>query len=88
MSYLQKIQDMYRMIGEGKTMEALEQYYHDDVVVIDGNSPLSNGKAEQRKAVEQWESMVTETHGGGVGFMTAHEDDAVTMVESWADVTF
>jgi len=88
MSYLQKIQDMYRMIGENQTMEALEQYYHDDVVVIDGQEAPRHGKAAQRKAVEQWESMVVETHGGGVGAITAHEDDAVTMVESWAEVTF
>ncbi len=57
-------------------------------LVIDGNSAPRNGKAEQRKAVEQWESMVAETHGGGVGAITVHEDDAATMVESWAEVTF
>jgi ketosteroid isomerase-like protein len=88
MSYLQKIQDMYRLIGEGKVMEALDQYYHDDVVVIDGKEAPRQGKETQREAVQQWMEMVRDMHGDGVGAITANEADGVTTVESWTDVTF
>jgi len=88
MSYLAKIQEMYGMIGQGKSMEALEKFYHDDVVVIDGTSAPRDGKAEQRKALEDWSNMIQEMHGGGVGSITANEETGVTSVESWVDVTF
>jgi len=88
MSYLDKITEMYAMIGEGKSMEALEKFYHDDVVVIDGPSEPRNGKDEQRKAIQDWYGMVKEVHGGGVGSITSDEKNGVTSVESWMEVTF
>ncbi len=88
MSYLNTITEMYAMIGEGKSMEALEKFYHDDVVVIDGHSEPRNGKAAQRKALQDWHEMIKETHGGGVGSITSDEKNGVTSVESWLDITF
>lgn len=88
MSYLQQIKDMYAMIEAGQTMEALDKYYHDDVVVIDGTSDPRNGKEEQRKAVEQWVAMVKEFHGSGFNAITANEETGETSVESWTEITF
>jgi ketosteroid isomerase-like protein len=88
MSHLQQIKDMYAMIQAGQSMEALEKYYHDDVVVIDGTSPPRHGKAEQRKAVEQWFGMVKDFHGSGVNAITANEETGMTSVESWSEITF
>ena len=36
MSYLEKSQALQAMIGQGKSLEALDQFYHDNVVVVDG----------------------------------------------------
>ena len=88
MSYLQKITEMYAMIGQGKSMEALEQFYADNVVVIDGPSPARNSKDEQRQAVQQWFGRVKEFHGSGTGSITANEEAGTTTVESWTDITF
>ncbi|MEM9985518.1 MAG: nuclear transport factor 2 family protein [Bacteroidota bacterium] len=88
MTHLEKIQDMYRMIGEGKTMDAFEKYYHDDVTVIDGTAAPRNGKAEQRKAIQEWYGMIKEFHGSGVSAITADEENGITSVESWTDITF
>lgn len=76
------------MIGEGKSMEALEKFYHDKVIVIDGKEAPRNGKDAQKKAVQQWYGMIKEMHGGGVGAITSDEENGVTMVESWVDITF
>lgn len=88
MSYLQKAQELQAMIGQGQSMDALDKFYHDKVVVIDGNSAPRNGKAEQRAALEQWMNMVKEVHGGGVGAITSDEDNGITTAESWMEVTF
>ncbi|GAB4411771.1 MAG: hypothetical protein OHK0039_17240 [Bacteroidia bacterium] len=87
MSYLQKIEDMYRLIGENKAMEALDTYYHDDVVVVDGLEAPRHGKEAQREALGMWFSTIKEMHGGGVGAITANEAQATTSVESWTEIT-
>ena len=86
MTYLEKAQDLQRMIGEGKSMEALEKYYADNVVVVDDRQ-VRNGKEEQRQAVNQWGQMVKEMHGMGHGVITSDETNGVTTAESWVDFT-
>ena len=87
MSYQAKIQEMYDMIAQGQSMEALDKFYHDDAVVIDGTSEPRNGKEAQRKAVQEWFGMVKEFHGSGTGAMTANEETGVTTVASWTEIT-
>ncbi|MEL6632110.1 MAG: nuclear transport factor 2 family protein [Bacteroidota bacterium] len=88
MSYQAKVRQMYDMIDKGQAMEALDQYYHDDVVVIDGLSEPRNGKEAQRKALAEWFGSVKDYHGSGVSAITANEDEGITTVESWTEITF
>ena len=88
MSYLQKAQELQAMIGQGQSMEALDKFYHDNVVVIDGGMAARNGKEEQRAAIAEWFKMVKEVHAGGVGAITSDEDNGVTTAETWMEVTF
>lgn len=88
MSCLENAKTLYQMMDQGNMMEAFEKFYHDDVVVIDGNTPPRNGKDAQRKAIEGWLSMVKEVHGGGTGPIAVDEKNNVVMIESWMDVTF
>jgi len=88
MTYKEKAEDLYAMLGQGKGMEAFEKHYHNDVVAIEGDGKKREGKQVNREALQGWYSMVKEHHGGGFHAITANEEDAVTMVESWVDVTF
>ncbi|MEL6698749.1 MAG: nuclear transport factor 2 family protein [Bacteroidota bacterium] len=88
MSYQAKVRQMYDMIDKGQAMEALDQYYHEDVVVIDGLSEPRNGKEAQRKALAEWFGSVKDYHGSGVSAITANEDEGITTVESWTEITF
>ena len=45
MSYLEKAQDLYRMIGEGQLLDAFEKYYHENVVMVNGMLlPIDKGR--------------------------------------------
>ena len=77
------------MMAQNQTWEAFEKYYAENVVVIEvPTGERREGKAAQRKAIEQWFGMVQEVHGGGVGAITADEENCVTMAETWMDITF
>ncbi len=85
---LDRIKAMYGMIGEGKMMEAFEEYYDDDVVMQENAHEPRRGKDANREFEKEWMGGIKEMHGGGVGAIASNEADDVTMVESWADVTF
>ena len=80
--------DLYDRMGQGQMNEVFEEYYADNVVVVEGDGTVREGKDTQRKALKAWEESIQEWHGGGYSSLTADEDNNVTMVESWADVTF
>ena len=88
MTYLDKAKELYRMLGEGKMMDAFEKFYHQDVVMIEATGDSFSGKDRNRERMHEWEESVQEMHGGGMGHVTSDEENEVTMVESWADVTF
>ena len=88
MTYLEKAQEMYALIGQGKMMEAFEKYYHDDIVMVEATGEVRKGKDTNRKFEEEWMANVQKTHGGGVNAITSNEDQKTTMVEVWTDVTY
>lgn len=88
MSYLQKATEMYNLIEDGKSMEALEKFYADKVQVVEANGETRDGKEAQRKALQDWYGMVKEMHASGVTAITSNEETATTTVESWMEATF
>ncbi|MFY0651517.1 MAG: nuclear transport factor 2 family protein [Cyclobacteriaceae bacterium] len=89
MSVLNDATDLQNMCYEGKMMEALDKYYHDDVKITEmATGEVRQGKEAQRKAIEGWFGMVKETHDGALLSVTANEDTGIACTESWIDVTF
>lgn len=87
MSCLANAQRLCDLMGQGKSMEAFEELYHDDVVVVEANGDSRSGKDAQREAIKEWYASVKEHHGAGFGAITANEDQQTTSIESWFDIT-
>nr|WKN37765.1 nuclear transport factor 2 family protein [Tunicatimonas sp. TK19036] len=88
MTYKEKAQDLYNMINTGQLMDAFEKYYHQDCVMVEATGDKREGKEANREYEKKFVSSVKEIHGGGVEAITSSEEDKVTTVESWMDVTF
>lgn len=88
MSYLQKAKDLYAMIGQGQLLDAFEQYYHNDVVMEEAGEAPRVGKDVNREYEKKFLAMVKEIHGGGVDAFASDEENGVTMVQNWMEVTF
>ena len=88
MNYLQKVKEMYAMIGQGNVMDAFEKYYHEDIVMVEANGEMRKGKSANREFEQQWMASLKEMHGGGVTAITSNEEEGITMVETWMDTTF
>ena len=88
MSYKDQALSLYQMIGEGKLLEAFEKFYHEDVVMIEADGNTREGKDANREYEKQFLGNVQEVHDGGVHAVTSDEENGITMVESWMEVTF
>ncbi|UTW61934.1 nuclear transport factor 2 family protein [bacterium SCSIO 12741] len=88
MTYRERVIALQTMIGQGQALEAFEKYYHDDVVMIECTGDVREGKEFNREFEKNFFSSIKEMHGGGAKYITADEENGVTMVESWMDVTF
>ena len=87
MSYYDKAKDIYDMSAQGKSLDAFEKYYHKDVVMVEATGETRKGIEANRKFQADFMGMIKEMHGTGVRSITSNEKEAVTMVESWMDVT-
>ncbi|MGD8747659.1 MAG: nuclear transport factor 2 family protein [Balneolaceae bacterium] len=88
MSYLNKINDVYEHIAKGAAMDAFEQYYDENVVMILEDGTEVKGKDTNRKRENDFFDSVEEFHGMDVKAITANEEEASTAVECTMDVTF
>lgn len=88
MSFLDKAKALYEMIDQGQMLEAFEKFYHEDVVMQEATGEVRKGKDTNRQFEINWLAGVQEMHDGGVLSITSDEENGVTAVESWIDVTF
>jgi len=88
MNYSAKAKDIHEKLFSGKLMDAFEQYYHEDVVMIEASGERREGKTANREFEKKFLASMQELHGGGVVAITSNEEEGVTMVESWMDVTY
>ncbi len=85
-NYYDKAKDIYDKIYSGRLMEAFEEYYHEDCVLIEATGEVRRGKAANRAVELGFVNNIKEWKDGAVKCITANEEEGVTMVESWLDV--
>ena len=88
MTYYQRAKDLFKMIEEGKLLEALDNYYHVNVIIINDEGKERNGKEEAREYDTRLIKEIEEVLGGGVVTITSDEERGITMVEFWTELKF
>lgn len=87
MTYKERTQDIYNLIGQGKMMDAFEKYYADGVVITEPRGTWE-GKNNCREHELEFLNMVKEFHGMEVKAITSDEANGIVMHETSMDVTF
>lgn len=82
---LEKIIDLNSLVLQGKSLEAFEKYYHEEVVMQENENPPTVGKAANRSREVDFYGKVTEFRGVRPLKVTAGQN--VTMVEWHYDYT-
>ena len=88
MKYKELAKTMYQMVNNGQAMEAFEKFYHEDSTMIEATGDVRHGKDASREFELEYFKSIKEYHGGGVQNITSDEENGITMVEAWAEVTF
>ena len=88
MSYLRKARKLQSMVRGGDTVAALDEFYHPDVKVWEmPTGEIRHGREAQREAIQAWEKSIDQVHDSGNESVTADEENAVTLAETWIDLT-
>jgi hypothetical protein len=87
MTNKEKVTDLYRLITNGQLMDAFEKYYADEVVMTELGEEPRVGKELNRSYEQKFLDSIEDFHGMGIDSITADDDNAVTAVESWMDVS-
>lgn len=88
MTNLDRALDIMKMSDEGQLMEALEKYYHEDSVKVEGTGEVTEGLAANREFHKQWLASIEEVHDGGLLAIAENPETGHVFVESWVDITF
>ncbi len=88
MTYYQRAKTLFKMIEEGKLLEALDKYYSEKVIIITDEGKIRNGLAEAREYDARLLKEIEEVLGGGVETITADEERGISMVEFWIELKF
>ncbi|MEL0456260.1 nuclear transport factor 2 family protein [Flavobacteriaceae bacterium SZ-1-7] len=82
---IEKISTVNDMILQGKALEAFDEFYHEDVVMQENDSPEFVGKELNRKREEEFFNCITEFRGAKPLKVSVGEN--TTMVEWHFDYT-
>ncbi len=79
--------DIYDQIGQGKLLDAFDQYYAENVVMQELGEAPREGKVANREYEEKFLSSVEGFHGMGVTNIVSDEATGIVMLENWMDAT-
>jgi ketosteroid isomerase-like protein len=88
MSYLAKINDVYEHIGKGAAMDAFEEYYAEDIVMVLEDGTEVKGKDANRDRENEFFGNVEEFQGLEVSGISSNEETGFTAVECTMTVLF
>ncbi|HIG75184.1 MAG TPA: nuclear transport factor 2 family protein [Bacteroidetes bacterium] len=72
-------------------LDAVDQFYADDVVIVEATGESFTGKETQKERVREFMGSVAEMHDGGIRSIAAHETapgTGIAFAETWTDMTF
>ncbi|RMF61904.1 MAG: nuclear transport factor 2 family protein [Bacteroidetes bacterium] len=87
MSLRERVDELNRMILQGKILEAFEQFYADDVVMQENDEEPRVGKAVNRAYEEAFVNGLTEFRGARLENVAVDEEKGVAFCEWFFDYT-
>ena len=81
----EKLNDLNRLVLDGRALEAFGKYYHEDVLMQENSNPPTIGKEANRKREEEFFSNITAFRSAAVISLAAGED--ISFVEWKYDYT-
>ena len=79
------VEDLSKMISQGKILEAFEKYYAEDIVMQENEDAPRIGKEENRKYEEAFVNGIVEVHD--MKTLGVAWGDNYSVIESYMDVT-
>ena len=73
----ERVQDLVAYVERGQILEAIDEFYADDVVMQDNHNPPTVGKAANREREREFGAMIAEVHENRAAAVLVDGDRAV-----------
>lgn len=87
MTYKEKTEDIYNMLGQGQLLDAFDKYYGDNVILTEPRGTWE-GKEACRQHEVDFLNYVKEFHNLEVKSIASDEANGIVFHETMMDVTF
>jgi len=88
MSLEESLKGYFDLLNQGKSMDAFEKYYADDIIMQEPGEEPRVGKEANRKFELEYIAGIEEMHGAEIKNVAINDETGVVFIQAWMDATF
>ena len=78
----------FDLLNQGKSMDAFEKYYAEDIIMQEPGEEPRVGKEANRKFELEYIGSIEEMHGAEIKNVATNTETGVVFIQGWMDATF
>ena len=87
MSLEESLKGYFDLLNQGKSMDAFEKYYADDIIMQEPGEDPRVGKEANRKFELEYIAGIEEMHGAEIKNVAINDETGVVFIQAWMDAT-
>ena len=88
MNLEESLKGYFDLLNQGKSMDAFEKYYADDIIMQEPGEEPRVGKEANRKFELEYIAGIEEMHGAEIKNVATNAETGVVFMQTWMDATF
>jgi len=84
----ESVNGYFELLGQGKSMDAFEKYYAEDIIMQEPGEEPRVGKEANRKFELEYIAGIEEMHGAEIKNVAINSEKGVVFIQTWMDATF
>ena len=83
----ESLKGYFDLLNQGKSMDAFEKYYADDIIMHEPGEEPRVGKEANRKFELEYIAGIEEMHGAEIKNVAINDETGVVFIQAWMDAT-
>lgn len=84
----ESVKGYFELVNQGKSLEAFEKYYAEEIIMQEPGEEPRVGKEANRKFEQEYMASIEEMHGAEIKNVAINSETGVVFIQAWMDATF